>query len=279
MAMSTASVDVGGVLQPQYGDLVVQPLHDESVAYTVSQLVSISAHDFIIPQVTADPTAAWTAEGADLTESDSTLDYLKVTPAKLTGLTIISNELASDSNPAAASIVGRGLARDFVKKVDAAFFGDTTTNGPSGLLSLTTQTVDDGGSITNLDVFAEAISKAGEKGAQVGWFVTDPDTALTLAKLKIGADYNQPLLGVDATNATERRILGVPLLVSAQCGTGDIWALPTDFNYVVEREGATLETDRSVKFTSDQLAVRAIMRVGFGFAYPDAIVRIYNASA
>ena len=42
-----------------------------------------------------------------------------------------------------------GLARDIAKKVDAAFFADTTTNGPSGLGSLTTSTVDTGGTITN----------------------------------------------------------------------------------------------------------------------------------
>ena len=40
------------------------------------------------------------------------------------------------------------------------------------------------------------------------------------------------------------------------------------------REDATVETDQSVSFTSDRSAVKAIMRVGFGFNHYAAIVKI-----
>ena len=45
-------------------------------------------------------------------------------------------------------------------------------------------------------------------------FVTSPATALALATVKMGTDSNAPLLGTDATSATSRQILGVPLYVS-----------------------------------------------------------------
>lgn len=67
------------------------------------------------------------------------LDEINIVPAKLAGLTIISNELAMDSSPAALQVVGDGLVRDLARKTDQAFFANTTTNGPAGLLSITRQ--------------------------------------------------------------------------------------------------------------------------------------------
>jgi hypothetical protein len=42
----------------------------------------------------------------------------------------------------------------------------------------------------------------------------------------------------------------------------------------VVRQDAQVESDRSVFFTSDRVAVRATLRVGFGFPSPAAIVKI-----
>ena len=72
-----------------------------------------------MPRVTADPAAAWTAEGAEIAVTDATLDEIVVTPKKLAGLVVVSNELASDSSPAALGVVGDGLVRDLRRKIDA----------------------------------------------------------------------------------------------------------------------------------------------------------------
>ncbi|WP_228374378.1 phage major capsid protein [Demequina rhizosphaerae] len=279
MAMFTTTSDVSGITPDDYGPLIVQPVQRESVAYQVSTLLTTDSTRVNLPIVTADPSAGWFAEGADITLSDQTLDELTVTPAKVAGLTKISNELASDSSPTAASIVGAGIARDIVSKVDAAFFGNTVTNGPSGLESLTgVSEVDTAGAYASFDVFAEAISKAEEVGATIGAFVTDPATALVIAKLKQATGSNMPMLGTSATDALDRRILGVPLLVSSAVTTGTTWGIPKAASYVVQRGGAELDVDRSVYFASYSTAVRAVMRVGYGFVHEAAIVKIYDAS-
>lgn len=59
---------------------------------------------------------------------------------------------------------------------------------------------------------------------------------------------------------------------------GEIWAIPTEFVYVVQNGGAELEADSSAYFTSYRTAVRAVMRVGFGFAQQAAIVRLCDAA-
>lgn len=47
---------------------------------------------------------------------------------------------------------------------------------------------------------------------------------------------------------------------------------------MVIREQAEVEADHSVFFTSDRVAVRAILRVGFGFAAPSTVVKISTTS-
>ena len=92
-----------------------------------------ASHDFRVPVVTADPTAAWTLEGAEITATDPTITEVVATPKKLAGLTVVSNELASDSSPAALQVVGDGLVRDLRRRIDAAYFAAATpTNGPPG---------------------------------------------------------------------------------------------------------------------------------------------------
>jgi HK97 family phage major capsid protein len=140
------------------------------------------------------------------------------------------------------------------------------------------QTVAAGTAFDSLDVFAEAQSLAEQVGALVTSYVANPADALTLAKLKEGNGSNRPLLGSDPTAPTRRLISGVPLLVSAAVPAGTIWGLPQDRVVVVIKDDAKIETDRSVFFTSDRVAVKATMRVGFGFPQRAALIKITTAA-
>jgi HK97 family phage major capsid protein len=279
MALNTTSE--APLLTPaQVADLLVEPVTQQSVATQVSTLVSTSSHDFRVPAVTTDPSASWVAEGAEISPSDMTLAEVTVTPSKVAGLSIISNELATDSSPAAANAVGSGLARDIARQVDNAFFGDLASPAPAGLRSLTntgTVTVGDtagSGAWVDLDPFLEAISDAAQLGADVTAFVTNPSDALALAKLKEASGSNRTLLQPDPSSATGRVIAGVPMYTSPAVPAGVCWALPQQRVYVVVRQDATVDTDGSVFFTSDRVAVRAVMRVGFGYPQPAALVKI-----
>jgi HK97 family phage major capsid protein len=275
MTLLTSSTDTGGLLGDQIGKLIVQPTMDMSIAAQVATLVSTSSHTYRLPVVATDPTAAWVAEGAEITPSDAVLEELVVTPKKLAGLSILSRELAEDFSPAASKVVGEGLARDLSRKLDTAFFANTTTNGPSGLLSLTTSTTV--AAYTSTDVFAAAIPEAETFGARVNYFVTTPAVALTLAQLKKATGSNEPLLGSDPTKPGTRTILGVPLLVSSAVSSGVVWGIDSSFVQVVVREGTRLEVDRSAYFSSDRVGVKATMRVGFAFPHPLSIQKITAA--
>jgi len=276
MALTTASVNEA-FLPEEIGRLVVQPVLAESVATRVATVEHTSAHVFHLPTVTADPAAAWVAEGAEIPPSDAVFAETAVTFSKLAGLTIISRELAEDSSPAAAKVVGDGIARDIARKLDQAFFGSVAAPAPDGLEDLVgVGTVAAGASYTNLDPFLTAVANAETVGAPVSAFVTSPATALTLAKIRTGTGSNQTLLqaGGDPTKPTQRLIAGVPVYVSPAVTAGVVWAIPADRVFVVLRADTRLEVDRSVYFTSDRVAVKASMRVGFGFAHAAAVIKI-----
>lgn len=276
--MTHTTASTAAILTPEeVADLVVRPVLEQSIAAQVSTIVTIGSHDFRIPIVSADPSAAWVAEGAEITPSDATITELTVTPSKVAGLTIISNELANDSSPEAAQVVGDGLARDIARKVDAAFFSNTTANGPSGLGSLTTTVVSAGGSWSNTDPFFEAIAAAENASTVTTAFIANPADALLLAKVKKATGSNEPLLGNDPTAPTKRVIGGVPLYVSPAVAVGVVWAIPQIRVMLVVRSDTSIEVDGSPFFTSDRTAVRAIMRVGFGFTDAAAIAKITKA--
>lgn len=278
MAMSTTTD--AAILRPEeVGPLIVQPVAAESVAMQVATVVTTGSTSYRIPVVTGDSTAGWYAEGAAITASDAATDEVDVIPKKVAGLTVISRELANDSSPEASKMIGESLARDIAKKIDAAFFANTTANGPDGLLSITYNAVDQAGaSIANLDVFATAIAEAEQVGAQITAFVAHPDDVLTLMKLKDETGSLRPLLGIDPTQPTRRLILGVPLIPSPAVAAGTIWGIPGARVFVVVREGTTLDVDRSAYFASDSIGVRAVMRVGFGFPHEAAVQRIYDVT-
>ncbi|MGV9742716.1 phage major capsid protein [Nocardia farcinica] len=279
MALYTTASGISGILPEQIHQLIVQPVTRESVAFQVSTVLPTDSTTSKFPIVTEDPAAAWTPEGQEITEDDQEFDELEVTPKKVAALTVVSNELAADSNPSALNIVGAGLVRSLTAKVDAAFFAATTANGPDGIGTTTHQLVDIGGGITNTDPFAEAISKAEQVGATITNFVAGPATAEALAKLKEATGSNKPLLGPDPTKPGARMVQGVPLLVSPYVTNGDIWGIPAAFSFAVLRNDATLAISEDAYFSSDRVGVRATLRVAFGFPHPKAIVRIGEPDA
>ena len=225
-----------------------------------------------VPIVTADPTVGWALEGSELAVSDSTLSEIVLVPKKLAGLTVVTNELAADSDVALEQI-GQGLVRDLQRKLDAAYFGSTITKGPSGLGSLASTAVDAGDSWTNLDTFEAAKSAAETINTTLTAFVCAPATALILAQLKEATGSNKQLLSADAP--TSRTIAGLPLYVSpAVTGAGVVWGIPKAHSLVVIRNDAPVVTDSSVYFTSDRAAIRATLRLDLGFTYPASVIRI-----
>ena len=273
MTLLTTAGSGSAILTPeQVQSLVIEPLLNQAVATQVSSIVQTASTSTRFPIVKQDPVTTWVAEGAEITPSDQDLDELDCVPKKLGGLSIVSTELVEDSDPSALEVVGSGLVRDLQLRLDSAFFGSTTANGPNGLSSLTGVTHVASGTITDLDAFAEALSEAEQVGAQISAFVTNPDTLLSLSTLKVQTGNNQPLLGTDPASPTRRSVFGVPLYPSPAVSAGVIWGLPMAKSFVVIRRGANVVVDTSAYFSSDRVGIRCTLRVGFAWPHEAAVV-------
>ena len=257
MSMTTAPGSGASILTPdQVSQLVIIPLISQSVAMQSSTVVQTASHQLRVPRVTADAQAAWTAEGAEIAVTDATLDEVDIVPKKLAGLTVISNELAADTSPAALGVVGDSLVRDLARKLDSAFFGSTVTNGPAGLGSLTTNaTAKNGGTWANLDWAEAAKSVAEQHNSTVDVFACAPATALALSTLKEygTAGSNRPLLQSDPSAPTSRTISGATAGFTCRrcrCGVGS--AEVADHHGAAARHAGSLRQQRLLQFRQNR---------------------------
>lgn len=275
--MVMTRVDDAPIVAPeQVGALLVQPIADASTAIACSTSVATDSSVYRIPKVVEDPAAGWVAEGAEIPASDAQVAQLDVVPTKLAALTVITSELAADSDPSATAIITAGLARDIAKKIDAAYFGNLPAPAQSGLGALAgvTTVTAAGPAWTDLDVFAEAQSEAEVLGTTIDSFAANPADALALSTLRDEANSNRPLLGTDPSTPTRRVVFGVPLRVSQYVPAGTVWAIPRSRSFVVTRQGVEVTISSDAYFSSDRVGIRALTRVGFGFPQPAALVRI-----
>jgi HK97 family phage major capsid protein len=259
-----------------YGKLIDLVIAEKSIAFQAGTKIVTSSETIRFPMLTADPAVGWYPENTQITLTDPSTSELVVTPRAVKGLTQISNEAAQDTNPAVSDQVGKSLARSISKKVDAAFFADTTTNGPSGLLSLPgVNVVDTGSAIANLDPFHQAKADALADGANLTVFILAPDVALELAQAKESTGSNKSLFENVGDGVT---LAGVKVLVSVDVPAGNAWGLDSSQVLIVQRTGTTVTRSVDAAFDYDAVQVRATARVGFGFANPAGIVRLYDAA-
>ncbi|WP_405840292.1 phage major capsid protein [Streptomyces platensis] len=277
--MTMLSTAAGSVLPPEYGEIVTKPVEALSVAYLTGTKVTTGANSYHIPILASDVTVGAVAEGAEITPSDAAFAELVVIPAKFAGLTIVSRELADDSNPSAADQIGKSIARQIANSVDNALFNTLASPNPAGFASLTgISTVSAPTAYTDLDPFEEAVSLSEAAGGRISAWVTGAATALEIAKLKDATGSNKGLLNPDLTAEGRRTILGRPVVISPYVPADVVYGISKDDFLVVTREDTRLDVDKSAYFSSDRIGVRGTMRVGFAMPVAAAHVRITNAA-
>ncbi|WP_406349483.1 phage major capsid protein [Streptomyces sp. NBC_00144] len=278
--MLTSATGASSVLPPEYGQLVEKPAEAMSVAFLAGTRISTAGHSFIVPVLGTDVTATAVAEGATITATDVGFDPVTVVPAKFASLTVVSSEMASDSNPATSEIVGRSAARAISNAVDKAFLTSQSSPNPAGLATLTgISTVDAPAAFTDVDPFEEAVSLSEAAGGRITGWVMNAAAALELRTLKVLASgSNQALLNSDLTADGRSTLLGRPIYISPFCPDGVVYGISQDDALIVTRTDTTLAIDTSAYFASDSVGIRATMRVAFGFPVPAAHVRITQAA-
>jgi len=259
-------------LPEDFGDMLDTVVQAKSVAAQAATVFPTNREKVGFPLWVSDPAVGWYNELDQLTLTDGDTDEVVVTPSKTAGFTVLSNELVDDSDPAIADQVAQALANQIAEAIDTAFFADTTSKGPNGLLSLTTQVVDPGASVTNLDAFIAARYSAEAHAARLTHWLVSPTVAQTLSQLKIGSGYNQSLLQFVDDGV---QIAGIPVITSTHVDADTVaWGVDRSQLRYVLRRGTTVE--RFPYVDHDGQYIRAISRIGFGFLNPAGVVRLYH---
>jgi HK97 family phage major capsid protein len=268
----------GIVVPEELGDLVIAAAARASVAMRASTVVTSASRDYRVPVITALPASSFVAEGAELAAGDPTVEELTITPAKCGHVAPLSRELVRDSfGEGAPEIVAAAQGIDIAKRIDLNFFGGDNAVANDGLLVLADVQEVAAGELVNLDPFAQAQSMSENVGSTITSFVASPTNALLLAQLKRSLESKEPLLQAglpDPTAPITRQILGSALLVSPAVGDDVIWAIPQAHSLVVVREDVETVVSTDVYFTSDRVAVKTTMRVGWSWPHPGAVVKI-----
>lgn len=262
--------------------LIVEPVQAASVAALVSTSKVTSANKLRAPVVKQDPSAAWVAEAEEIPVSQADLDEIEVSFYKVAGLVPVSSELANDSDPDVPEQIGQGLARDISRRVDEAFFGSNTANpkAPAGLGNLTTITeLDAPATFADLDPFTAGRFAAAGFGARITAWAANPADAEELAQLKEQNGSVRNLLTYNPNDASVLTLDGVPMFTSTAITAGTVWGIPSDRVIVGINDQVRVDQSKDALFSSDRIAVRAVLRVGFAFTQPQAIVKITKAAA
>lgn len=271
--MTATTTSLHQIAPTEQAGLILTPLLEQAIATNpvVSTTHTTGATSFRIPIVDEDAIAAWTEEGEEILPSGVTLDELEITPPKVAGLIPVSRELAQDSSPDAATIIGASLSRALIYQMDAAFLGALAAPAPQGLSSLTTPGITT--DLSNLDALLEAKATIGIAGGSASVILAHPNDALKLAQLKDSDGSNRALVDDVSTVAS------LPVLQTKHATEGELWIIDRGAVHVVLREDVNVTSSSEVYFSSDRVAVRATARVGFGFPYPGRLVKVTISAA
>lgn len=294
--LTTAGAFTGALVPTDYELYVWDRLHAQAVALkTNPTIIQTDRHSITLPHLLTDAAASWVAEGGAISETDPTGESIVVTPSKVAALNKFSRESADDSNPAIADIIGKNLTRSIALAVDKAFFeGTGSSNQPTGLKNvsgITTQSMGtNGASPANLDFLLTALATLEAANADMSKVVIVAPARTVNDLFALKDSQNRYLMSsVTAGGASARSIEGVPIYTSNQLtltetqGSSNVansaYVYDASQVIVVQSHGMRLEATNDAYFSTDQIGIRCITRVGFAVPNPTAVVRVVGVLA
>jgi len=282
MAQQVGDDAKGGYLVPTVlENRLIRLVEEYGVARRVSRVMPMGVGGtFNIPRRTDGYTAYFVDELAAGTESDLTLDQISLVAKKIMVLSKWSTELPEDALVKLGDIITAEIAYCFAQKEDDCFFnGDGSANYgtitgwdsalAAGSVVSAAAGVNTPGEMT-LGLFEEAIGKLPlYPGIAPKWYMHHSIWANVCQRLAMAAGGN--MVDNFVNGVPQRSFMGYPveiaqvlpagtsstdLAATKVCYFGDM-AMGSTFG---DKRGVTIDTDSSVYFTSDAIALRATER-------------------
>jgi HK97 family phage major capsid protein len=275
--MSGTNNPAGGFLVPEPMESSIIELRErfgvfrqESTVWPMSDSVTI------VPRVAGDVASYYVGEASEITQSDMTINQIKLEAKKLATLTTMSSELNEDAVISMAELLTRSIAYEFALEEDkAGFLGDGTgvyggIVGLTGALAAGSKVTATSRQTFSALIFADFESVIGAckmwPGMQAKWYVSQAGWAasmqrlanaaggVTMAELASGMANSFMGYPVVKTQVLESRLTGTSGLPA--CYFGDLRM----GSYLGTRRGITISLDSSRYFEFDLLAIKATQR-------------------
>lgn len=290
-----ANADGGFAVPPDFRENIMkQVLGEDSLLALCDQQVT-SSNALTLPLDTTTPwqssggvTAAWTGEGAAITQTKPSLGMVEVKLNKLAALVPVSDELMEDA-PALTTWLSTKVPDKFTSAINDAFINGNGNGKPQGMLNApckVTQAAESGqgaGTITSTNVMKMWSRLYGKLRRNAVW-LANQDAEQQLQQLVLpGTSPAFPayLPPGGFSQSPYSTLFGRPVIVLEGCqavGTeGDlILCDPTQYLAVLKTGGMRTDVSLHLYFDTDTAAFRFVMRVGGQSYWPAAVARSHG---
>lgn len=248
-----------------------------------ARTIPMAGQNLSVVQILSDPTAAWRAEGATITESDGSFGTINLKAHSLAALVRINNELMDDATMFAEAL-DMQLAAALALKLDYAALYGTGVGMPLGLRNCTDVNEEsmgaDGAAQTSYDDPLDLIQSIEEANGTPTTVVMAPRTKIKLAKLVTGIASDKTKLVPPAEWTALRRLTSNQVSITEVQGNSSVASTMFMGGFesmaVAIRQDITIETSRQADtaFAKNQTLVRAIMRCDTAIFRPSHFGRL-----
>ena len=194
-------------------------------------------------EITA-PTVGWVGKAAAKPVSESAYDQVSIDMATISGIVVISRELAQSSKPSAEKTIGRQLVNGTATFIDEQFLDPSvaavTDANPASITNGATTHASSGASAAaitaDLSLLVDDLTD-GDVHLRAPYWIMRPLSAVSLALLRLTDSGRDLSLG------------GIPILTSAGCPAGQVVLL--DAAEILVADEGEMQVDRSESATLD----------------------------
>lgn len=297
-AITTGATPGSAFAPTEFTPYAVDFLAAKSIFLASGVRVASTDHvSLTFPHLKADPVVSWADEATQVAPTQGDAESVTITPKKVMGTTVLSNEVIADSDPVILDYAAQQLLRSIALKVDiGAFEGDGTTVPIVGLKNVpniqTFALATNGEIPTNLDFAADALGMLEEANADAenAVFAMHPSIWRVLTKIKELSGSAKPVLqDHDGSGAQgiKRTLYGRPVFLSSQLsvteteGTSNaassILCYDPSQVFAVQRAGIEIFVDPYSRSDSDESLIRGTTRISLWVPNAKAVVRVTGA--
>ena len=272
----------GGFLVPtEQSNAIMNNVKELSIIRKLARIWPMNSRQLTVPVVSNGVVAYWIDENGEKTKSDPTFAQMVLTAYKLCCLTVVSDELLADSNPAVDKVLMELFALAIVRGEETAFLQGTGGGGDpiTGIYNYAgISTVPSSGDLLDdLSSAMSAVEIAEGTNISILHAIREKDA---LRKLK--DDDGEYVYTKPADAKMPGSIWGYPAIgdkyIPRNLGIGlnESYGIVGDFDYahIGDRSGVVIAVDTSRYFEYDQTAFRAVKRVGFRLSDPTKFARL-----